>query len=346
MRKYHAKIHKASDYLLSLINDVLDMNKLDDENISFPEDSVDLCSVIKDCKEMISPKAREKNIAILLPTAEQFAPPRVISSELHLRQVFMNLLSNALRFSNQGGTVTVTAKVVGQTADTLTCEFGVQDNGIGMSQEFQAKMFEPFTQEHAGARSEYKGSGLGLSITKRILDRMGGTIHVKSAPGAGTRITWVLTFRLDKAYRPAEPILPADTAAPSALKGLNVLAAEDNELNAEILQFMLEDAGANVTLMKDGAQAVEAFRKSSIGYFGLVLTDILMPVMDGYEASKAIRALRRPDAATVPIIAVSANAFAEDIEKSHAAGINAYVSKPINPSQLGTLIEELLAKKQ
>lgn len=345
VHKYHGKIRKASEYLLALVNDVLSMNKLDDQNVSFPEDSVDLTSLIQDCRELVASKALEKNVTLVTPTAERFTPPRVISSELHLRQVFMNLLGNALQFSKQGGTVAVAAEVVEQTEDTVTCTFSVSDDGIGISKEFQEKMFEPFTQEHGGARSEYQGSGLGLSITKRILDRMGGTIQVHSAPGEGTTFTWQLTFRIDKDYHPAPSEPAAANEETSALNGLNVLAAEDNELNAEIMQFMLEAAGAHVTLVADGKQAVEAFQKSEIGYFGLFLTDLMMPVMDGYEASRTIRAMKRPDAANLPIIAVSANSMPEDLEKSRAAGLNGHISKPIDPNKLEKLIHELLVKK-
>ena len=345
VRKYHAKIHKASSYLLSLINDVLDMNKLDDEKMVLPKDSVDLYGIMRDCRELVATKALEKNIRLVIPTAEQFAPPRVISSELHLRQVFMNLLGNALQFGNPNSTVMVDGKILGQTEDTVTCEFRVSDEGIGMSKEFQEKMFEPFTQEHSGARSEYKGSGLGLAITKRILDRMGGTIRVGSEKNIGTTFIWQLTFPIDKDHHPAEKNAETEEPEENGLRGVRVLAAEDNALNAEILQFMLEDAGAHVTLVENGKQELEAFRKSEIGYFDLILTDILMPEMDGCEASKAIRALKRPDAATVPIVAVSANAFAEDIEKSYAAGINAHVSKPIDPGQLKKLVAGLLHTK-
>lgn len=342
-RIYHAKIHKASEYLLSLINDVLDMNKLENKKVEFPKDSVDLSGVIRDCRELIATKAAEKNVRLELPSEGEFMPPHVISSELHLRQVFMNLLGNAIQFSKQGGIVAVTAKTLAQTADSITCEFTVEDEGIGVSKEFQEKMFEPFTQEHSGARSEYKGSGLGLAITKQIIDRMGGSIHVESEPNVGTKFIFQLTFPLDKDYHAIEAA-PAEKAEENILNGMNVLAAEDNELNAEIMQFMLEDAGAKVTLVENGTQAVEAFRKSGIGYFGLILTDILMPEMDGYEASKAIRAMNRPDATTVPIIAVSANSASGGSEKARLSGINAYISKPINPDKLKELIHTLLKK--
>jgi len=344
VRKYHAKIHKASSYLLSLVNDVLDMNKLDDEKLVLPKDSVNLYGVIEDCRELVTTKAQEKNIRLVIPSAEQFAPPRVVSSELHLRQVFMNLLSNALQFGKPNSTVTVDGKILAQTEDTVTCEFRVADEGIGISKEFQKKMFEPFTQEHSGARSEYQGTGLGLSITKRILDRMGGTIRVESEQNVGTTFIWQLTFPIDKDYRPAEEPAKAVVTEETGLKGVNVLAAEDNALNAEILQFMLEDAGANVTLVENGKQELETFCKSETGFFGLILTDILMPEMDGYEASRAIRALERPDAKTVPIVAISANSFPEEIEKSKSAGINAYISKPVDIKKLETIIAELLRK--
>lgn len=205
-------------------------------------------------------------------------------------------------------------------------------------------MFEPFTQEHGGARSEYKGTGLSLSITKQIIDRMGGTIRVESEPNVGATFIWQLTFPLDKDYRPQAPAPAEEMPEENLLNGMNILAAEDNELNAEILKFMLEDDGANVTLVETGTQELEAFRKSPIGYFGLVLTDILMPEMDGYEASKAIRALNRPDAATVPIVAISANSSSGGSEKSCAAGINAYISKPVNPDKLKDLLHKLLKK--
>ena len=335
-RLYHAKIHKASEYLLSLINDVLDMNKLEDSALVLPTDTVDLHALLCDCSDLLSAKAAEKQLTILTPSARQFAPPPVRTSALYLRQVVMNV------YSRPGGSILITARVLEQTADTVQCEFSVQDRGIGMSKEFQAKMFEPFTQEHSGARSEYQGTGLGLSITKRILDRMGGTIQVESEEGVGTCIRWVLTFPLDHSGGPAPAETPSATAAKASLQGLHVLAAEDNALNAEILQFMLQEGGAQVTLAENGQQELDAFAQSAPGDFDLILTDILMPVMDGNEACRRIRALDRPDAKTIPIIALSANAFSEDAQRAEAAGINAYVTKPIDPNHLEQLICSLL----
>ena len=208
-----------------------------------------------------------------------------------------------------------------------------------MSEEFQSRMFEPFAQENAGARSEFKGTGLGLSIVKKIIDLKGGTIRVESAPGVGTTFTVTLRFLIDKDYR--EEILKPETVD---IQGMRVLAAEDNSLNAEILQILMEDAGVSVTLVSDGQMLVQEFIHSVPGDYDCIVTDIMMPVMDGYEAARQIRALDRPDAGTIPIIALTANAFSEDEEKALAAGMNAHIAKPFDVEKLKECLARLAQK--
>ena len=333
VKAYHQKIRTASEYLLSLINDVLDMSKLDSNELILTEESVSLRELIKNCADILETKAAENGITLKLMGRDEFDPPRVFTSRLHLRQIILNVVSNAIKYNRPGGVVTATAVVLEETEDTVTCRFTVEDNGIGISEEFQKHMFEPFSQEHGEARSELKGTGLGLSIVKNIVDKMGGEIYVKSRENVGTRFEWILTFRIDKEYQPEDE----DTEAISgnvSLKGMNILAAEDNELNAEILLFMLNDLGAAVTMAKNGEEAVDIFKQSETGYYNCILMDIMMPVMNGYEACRVIRNMNRPDAKTVPVIALTANAFTEDMIRSAEAGMNAHITKPLDMKKL------------
>ena len=330
VRRCHRKIQTASEYLLSLINDVLDMSKLEAQNVKLYESSADLQAIARSCGEIMEGRAIESGITFQMESLDCFHPPRVLVSEQHLRQIFMNLTGNAVKYTPSGGTVRLTAETTQQTEDAVTCRFSVADTGIGMSKNFQAHMFEPFAQERIDSRSEYRGTGLGLAIVKRIIDRMNGSITVDSAPGAGTTFTWTLTFPIDKSYQ-APP--PAEETT-FDLSGLRILAAEDNALNAEILQLMLEQAGARVTLVENGKALAEAFLGAAPGTFDCILTDVMMPVMDGYAACRQIRGSGRPDAATIPIIAMTANAFPEDIQHSLDAGMNAHISKPFNIKKL------------
>ena len=341
IRKYHKKIRNASEYLLSLINDVLDMSKLDSDDVVLLEESVSLRELVGNCHEILEIRASENGLGLYNSTLESFDPPRVITSELHLRQVIMNVVSNAIKYNRPNGKIIAATEVIGRTEDTVTCRFVVEDTGIGMSEEFQKHMFEPFSQEHGEARSEFKGTGLGLSIVKKILDKMGGTIQVESKIGTGTKFSWVLTFRIDKDYQPAET---KKVQSEISLEGKKILAAEDNTLNAEILLFMLEELKADVHLVENGKQAVEAFKESEPGTYDLILMDVMMPIMDGYTASREIRGMERADAETIPIIALTANAFAEDVQKSKEAGMNAHIAKPIDMDKLKACIRTFLEK--
>ncbi len=343
VKECHGKIRTASEYLLALINDVLDMSKLDYEELKLTEDSVYLREILENCRDMMEARATEQGLQLLTPNLEAFKPPRVFTSELHLRQVIMNLLSNAIKYNRPHGTITMTADILEQTETEVTCRFCVEDSGIGMSEGFQKQMFEPFAQEHGEDRSESKGTGLGLAIVKRIIDQMGGTIEVESKVGTGTKFTFELTFAIDqdyKEYKKQNEVTEVD------MTGKRILAAEDNTLNGEILRYMMQDLGAELDLVVNGELAVETFAASEPGTYDLILMDIMMPVMDGCTASKKIRSLQRPDAKTIPIIALTANAFAEDIEKSAKAGMDAHITKPLDVEKLRTCMMQLLARKK
>lgn len=342
VKKYHQKIRMASEYLLSLINDVLDMRKIDQKDIMLLEESVNLRDVIENCRDILEAKAGEQEITLDTTGMAEFNPPQLMASEVHLRQIFMNIISNAIKYNKYGGKIFIQAIVLEQTEDKVTCRFSVTDTGIGMSEDFQKQMFEPFTQEHGENRSEFKGTGLGLSIVKRIIEEMGGEIRVESELDIGTKFSWDLTFPIDKAINERAENIPDRIVT---LRGIRVLAAEDNSLNSEILKFILEDMGINVNLVENGELAVKAFQESRPGEYAMILMDIMMPVMDGYEASRIIRNMKRPDAARIPIIALTANAFAEDIVRSSEAGMDAHITKPIDENKLKECMLRLLASR-
>lgn len=339
LRTYHKKIRAASEYLLALINEVLDMSKLDSNEMIFAEQSVYLREILENCCDILGPRAAEHGIRLMASGIEKFSPPRVIASELHLRQIIMNIVSNAIKYNKPDGTIVITAETAEQTEEKVTCRFCVEDTGIGISEEFQKQMFEPFTQEHGENRSEFKGTGLGLSIVKKIIDKMDGEIQVESTPGIGTKFVWSLTFKIDKEYEKAEE---KEKPHEISFTGRKVLVAEDNALNAEILTFVLDEMGTDITLTENGKQAVEVFGQSEPGYYDWILMDVMMPEMDGYEATGIIRGMERQDAKSVPIIALTANAFAEDVVKSTEAGMNAHITKPVDMEKLKECMAKML----
>lgn len=341
VRKYHKKIRVASEYLLSLINDVLDMSKLDSGEMYFAEESVYLREMLENCRDIMETRAAEHGIELETPGLENFNPPRVLTSELHIRQIAMNIISNAIKYNKPNGKIIATAEVVNQTEDYVTCRFMVKDTGIGMSDDFQKNMFDPFSQEYGKDRSEFSGTELELSIVKRIVDQMGGEIRVESKKGVGTTFTWTLTFKTDKEYREEKV---AANQQDFSLAGKKILAAEDNTLNAEILIFLLDDMGADTVLVENGKQVVEAFKESDWDEYDCILMDVMMPIMDGYTATRRIRGLSRPDAQSIPIIALTANAFAEDRKKAMEAGMNDHVAKPVDMKVLTAVLQKYLEK--
>lgn len=326
------KIHVSSEHLLSLINDVLDMSKLESGHMEPEHVPFDLDDLMKNVRALNEAQVAKTSIVYTYGKIS-FAHAKLIGSPLHLRQILLNLFSNAAKYNKENGTIETHAEEIACDENTATFRFTIRDTGIGMSENFvNNELFEPFTQEKQGARTQYQGTGLGMSIVKELIEKMNGTITVESVLGEGSAFTVTLPFEIDK--HPSAQAAANGAADETALHGLKVLLAEDNELNMEIAEFFLEDMGAETMQAWNGKEAVEAFRNSAPGEIGVILMDIMMPVMDGLEAVQRIRALDRPDAKTVPIIAMTANAFSEDVERSRKAGMTEHLSKPLNAETL------------
>lgn len=261
--------------------------------------------------------------------------PFIYESPLHLRQIFLNIYGNCIKYNRIGGKIRTVSDYTEAVDGITTYEWTITDTGIGMSREYQEHIFEPFSQEREDARSTQQGIGLGMAIVKGLIEKMGGTIEVKSEEGIGSTFIIRIPFKLAPA-----PDTAKKTAAQMDISGLNLLLVEDNELNAEIAETLLSDEGANLTVARDGLQAVRMFQEKPEGYFDAILMDIMMPVMDGITATKTIRSLKHPDAETIPIIAMTANAFREDKEKCLAAGMNAHLAKPIKIENIKRILCE------
>ena len=323
------KIRSAANHLLSLVNDVLDMNRLENGQAKLVEAPADLNELVHDCVIMTQTQAERDGLTMTVDhiTVEH---NRVRCYALQLRQILINLLSNAVKYNRPGGNITLRADELYCNGKTVTVQYTVRDTGIGMSEEFQQHIFEPFTQENPGARTKYTGSGLGLSIVRELVERMGGTIQLESQLGEGSLFIVTLSFALDTA--PAEDT-PAE--APAAdLQGMRVLVAEDNALNMEITQFMLEELHVAYECAENGAEALCLYKNAPAGHFDAILMDMMMPVMDGTAAAAAIRALPREDAADIPIIALTANVCADVSADAAYADMNDCLFKPVQPSHL------------
>lgn len=333
----------AINVLLTLVNGLLDMSKLESRNITLEEKPFNLTAVLDEINTILSPQAENKGVRFETLRKEELPVTHVIGSPRYVSQVIMNMTGNAVKYSKPDGWIRVNTTLVSETEDTVTYEFVCADNGIGMSEEFQKRMFEPFAQEADNARTTFEGAGLGLSIVKKLVDAMGGTIICKSQKGVGTEFHIVLTFVKDKNYR-AEPEKKSETNK-DALRGMNVLIAEDNDLNMEIAELLLKDSGANVTKAWNGTEAVDAFKKSAVGYYDIIFMDIMMPEMSGLDAAKAIRSLDRPDAKTVFISAMSANAFQDDVRGSLEAGMDEHLSKPVEEEKILSIAAKVRRRK-
>ena len=333
------KMLVSADHLLSLINDVLQMSKLEDENIEISHEPIDLGEISREVGTIISGRTAEAGIAFEIGKQE-LPVSYVYGSPLHIRQIFLNIYGNCIKYNKPHGKVTTTLKCLGEKNGIVTYRWTISDTGIGMSEEFLKHIFEPFVQEHSDARTVYSGTGLGMSIVKKIIDRMNGTIVVISKEGEGS--TFVITLPFEIAEKPEE--IPAEMDGEVNIAGLHLLLAEDNELNAEIARTLLEDEGAITTIVNDGQQAVDIFSRNKPGTFDAILMDIMMPEMDGLSATKAIRALDREDAGTIPIIAMTANAFDEDEKKCMEAGMNAHLVKPLDIQKMKEAVCRYLNK--
>lgn len=335
------KVRESSKHLLSLLNDVLDLSRIESGKAVFFPEPVDITKLTDDVLAIMNGLLYNRDLKFEV-YRERPKNPYVLADATRIREVLTNFLSNAVKFTKDGGTVTLyISSHPGEDDKHIVARYIVKDNGIGMSEEFQKKLFKPFSQEDdRGARTQYKGTGLGMAIAKEYVEMMGGSIAVESQKGVGTTFTVEIPLELteqDIHQKQEEPVH-------HDLTGVNVLMAEDNDLNAELATVMLEDAGMAVTRAFDGKDAVELFKNHPQGTYDIILMDIMMPNMDGHQAAKTIRAMgtERPDAATIPIIAVSANAFAEDIKASLDSGMNGHVSKPLNMKEVTDTIAKYI----
>ena len=338
-----AKIKKTSHLLLELINEVLDMSKLESDEVVLEEIPFNLNSIFEEILGVIEHMAAEQNIRIIWEEKE-VTHWNLIGSPVHVKRILMNILSNAVKYNKENGYVYISCREIPskQTAMT-TLEFVCRDTGIGMTEAFQKRIFEPFAQEHAGSRTKFAGTGLGMPITKKLVEKMGGTISFESKEGTGTTFVIRIPFQIDADMKDRTE---TEEKTETSIQGLHVLLTEDNELNMEIAEFVLQNEGAVVTKAWNGQKAVDIFRKSRPGEFDVILMDIMMPVMNGYEAAKMIRSLDREDAKVIPIIAMTANAFTEDKMRAKEAGMDEHIAKPVDGKLLVKAINELVKHNQ
>ena len=338
-KEYRTKVKEASNLLLELVNDVLDMSKLESGEIVLEEIPFNLSKISREVFVVIEQMAAEQNIQIKWEKKE-ITHRDLIGSPGYVKRVMMNILSNAMKYNRENGHIYISCiEIPSGQPETTTMEFVCRDTGIGMAEEFQKHIFEPFAQEHAGSRTKFAGTGLGMPISKKLIEKMGGTITFESAEGIGTTFVIRVPFKIDLDVDIREE--QADVSEKS-IKGLHILLAEDNELNMEIAEFVLQNEGAEVSKAWNGEETVELFRKSESGEFDAILMDIMMPVMNGYEATKMIRSLDREDAKVIPIIAMTANAFTEDRLRAKEAGMNEHIAKPFDVKLLVKIIHKLV----
>ncbi len=337
--EYRAKIKEASNLLLELVNDVLDMSKLESGEVVLEESPFNLNKIFEEVLVVIEQIAAEQNIRIVWEKKE-IKHCGLIGSPRYVKRVMMNILSNAVKYNRENGQIYISCREIpSEQPEMPIIEFVCRDTGIGMTDEFQKHIFEPFAQEHTGSRTKFAGTGLGMPITKKLIEKMGGTITFESEKGVGTTFVIRVPFKIDPDVDKREE---QKDVSEKSIKGLHILLAEDNELNMEIAEFVLQNEGADVTKAWDGQEAVELFRNSEPGEFDVILMDIMMPVMNGYEAAKMIRSLDREDAKEVPIIAMTANAFTEDRIRAKEAGMDEHVAKPVDVELLIKIIYKLV----
>ena len=339
--EYRGKVKSASRLLLEMLNDVLDMSKLESGEVVLEEIPLNLGSIFEEVFVVIEQMAADQNIRIIWEEKE-IIHRNLIGSPSHVKRILMNILSNAVKYNKENGDIYISCReIVSEQPEMMTMEFVCRDTGIGMSEAFQKRIFEPFAQEDVGSRTKYAGTGLGMPIKKKLVEKMGGTISFESKEGAGSTFVIRIPFRIDT---DRDSKVEAGEKTEASIRGLHILLAEDNELNMEIAEFMLQNEGADVTKAWNGREAVEIFEKSRPGEFDIILMDIMMPVMNGYEASKMIHSMDREDAKTIPIIAMTANAFTEDKIRAKEAGMDEHIAKPVDGKLLVKIIHELVRK--
>ena len=337
--EYRAKIKGASQLLLELVNEILDMSKLESDEVVLEESPFNLSSISREVLVVIGQIAAEQNIRIVWEKKE-ITYRDLIGSPGYVKRVMMNILSNAVKYNKENGCIYISCREIpSEQPGMTTMEFVCRDTGIGMTEEFQQYIFEPFAQEHTGSRTKFAGTGLGMPISKKLIEKMGGTITFESEEGVGTTFVIRVPFRIDT---DRSGRMETGERQEVSIRGMHILLAEDNELNMEIAEFLLQNEGAVVTKAWNGQEAVELFEKSRPGEFDVILMDIMMPVMNGHEAVKRIRSLDREDANVIPVIAMTANAFTEDRLKAKEAGMDEHVAKPVDGELLVKVIHKLV----
>ena len=335
-KEYLAKIETAGQQLLDTINDVLEMSRIESGRLELEPERTCLETVLAKAEDLVAPQMEGKHIRFV----RQWEPGEtwVMCDRGQLSRALMNMLSNACKFTPEGGSVTLGMRQAERDGETVTCEFTVEDTGIGMSPEFAERLFMPFEREHTSTVSKVQGTGLGMAITKRFVDMMGGTVSVKTRKGEGTALTMRLRF---PAAEP-EPEAKAEEEARRDFSGVRLLLAEDNEINREIAAMLLTGEGFAVDCVGDGKAAVDAVCRAEPGTYSAVLMDIQMPVMNGYQAARAIRALDDPARSAIPIVAMTADAFKEDQEAAREAGMQGHIAKPVDPKQMMETLAQVL----
>lgn len=333
------KAKVAADHLLSLISDVLELSKMDDEHVELAHEPFDITKLADDILTITELRASEAGITLVHENCKDYIMyPYVYGSPLHVRRIILNIFSNAIKYNKPNGSITCKMQMLSKNDQTAVYQVVISDTGIGMSPEFLEHLFEPFSQEHTDARSTYQGTGLGMAIVKSLLDKMNGTVEVESVEDVGS--TFTVTIPFETALEKDVP--KREEAEITNLEGVSILLVEDNDLNMEIATAILEDVGAVVTTAQNGLEAVELFTHNEPGTYDVVLMDLMMPVMDGYEAARTIRACDREDAKSIPIVAMTANAFTEDEQKCLEAGMDGHLAKPIEVPKLMETLASLL----
>lgn len=339
LRSNHEKMMVSAKHLLSLINDMLQMSKLEDGEYVLSREWVDLNELLRDVLTIVSQRAAEVGVTMTYDRNADWAVyPYIYASPLHVRQLFLNIYGNCIKYNKSCGRVETAVSCLGIADGRVTYRWVIRDTGIGMSKEFLQHIFTPFSQERSD--STRQGTGLGMAIVKSLIDEMQGTITIESEEGVGSVFTITLPFEIAAAQPQTEQPAPAKAAD---ISGLHLLLVEDNALNAEIAAALLADRGVSVELARDGSEAVRMFREAPAGTYAGIIMDIMMPVMDGLTATRAIRALERADAKTIPIIAMTANAFEEDARKCLDAGMNVHLAKPLCMEELVATLARLCA---
>ncbi len=335
------KAKVAAKYLLALINDILQLCKLESSTIEISDTPFDMQELLDDIFVITEMRAKDNGITVEINRDESTLQyPYLLGSPLHVRQIYMNILGNAIKYNRKSGKVICSVSADRINQDQVCFTMIIKDTGIGMSEEFQKHLFDPFTREHEKMDGKYEGVGLGLAIVKQLVDKMDGTIQVESKINEGSCFAVEIPFKLAS----ENEIVKEEPEETGNIEGRNILLVEDNELNMEIAEILLTDAGANITKAVNGQQAVDIFRENVPGTFDVILMDIMMPVMNGYEATRCIRSLERTDAKEIPIIAMTANAYIEDVEKAKNAGMNDHLAKPLDVQKMLNVIAKYVKK--